>query len=208
MRPLAAGLARSVGAALLALALAGQTGCATPGEPPPPTAAEAAALDRLLDLMRQRLALMREVAAWKRAAGRPIADPARERELLDRVGAQGAARGLEPGFVRAFFEAQIAAGKQVQATWFERWAAADPAPAAAGQDLAAVRAEIDALNNRLIETLAALAPDLARPGVRHALAARAERRLAGDGLDEAARALALAPLREPAGAAARHSRAP
>src|SRR5262245_39394913 len=65
----------------------------------PRSSTSSAALDRLLNLMRERLVLMHEVARWKWTEKRPIADPARERDLLDRLAARARDRGLSEALV-------------------------------------------------------------------------------------------------------------
>jgi chorismate mutase len=152
------------------------------------------AADRLLGLMGQRLALMHEVARWKWAARKPIADPARERELLDRVARRSRSKGLDPAFARGFFAAQMEAGKLVQRADFDRWQAEMPAAFPEARDLALVRRDIDALNERLMDALAAAAPRFADPAIQVLLKDAADRILAGDGIDDAVRETAMAPL--------------
>ncbi len=86
----------------------------------PATAAPLAALVAALD---ERLALMPWVVAAKRRDVRPIADPLREKRVLEASvaavaeAAERAGRGpLAEDAVRAFFAAQIEAAKQVQLT--------------------------------------------------------------------------------------------
>jgi chorismate mutase-like protein len=81
--------------------------------------ADLAKLDHLLELMKQRLTLMHDVARWKWNANQPIAAP--ERELLESVVRQGRAKGLDARFVRTFFAAQIEAARSVERADFDHW---------------------------------------------------------------------------------------
>jgi cyclohexadienyl dehydratase len=103
-------------------------------------------LDDLIDQLARRLAFMPYVAAWKRAHGAPITDPAREQIVL--ADAEGAARahGLDAPSVRELFVLQIDLAKAV-----ERRAAAGPAPL----DL---EREIRPALSQIGERFAALAP--------------------------------------------------
>lgn len=151
---------------------------------------------RLFELMGERLGLMHEVALWKWTARKPIADPARERELLDQVAQLGQSSGLAPDFTRRFFAAQIEAGKRVQRDDFERWRTAPPT-AQPSRDLSLVRQDIDALNNRIVETLAALAPRLASPATQAILNLRCAQAFKGHGITDQVRAVAITPLHLP-----------
>jgi chorismate mutase len=192
--------ARLLAALLLAMATA-QTGCAIrPPQPSPAQAeTEAAAVNDLLGLMRQRLALMHEVARWKWNSGKSIADPARERDLLNHVIASGWEKGLSPKLVHPFFAAQIEAGKLVQQADFEHWRAEKQGKLPEAKDLAAMRGQIDALNNRFIDALAAISPLLSQFTVQETLDRRAERIVAGAGIDSAVRNAAVAPLKKRTG---------
>lgn len=149
---------------------------------------------RLLNLMGERLALMHEVARWKWSVHKPIADPSRERALLDRVAQLGQARGLDPDFVRRFFAAQIEAGKLIQGDDFGRWQAESPGTGKP-RDLALVRQDIDALNERLIASLAGLGPRLAAPETQAILNSQSPHVLALDGIADRSWSIAIAPLR-------------
>jgi chorismate mutase len=172
---------------ILASALVGGCRGRHAGEPSP-------AVDRVLGLMQQRLALMHDVARWKWANGAPISDTAREARVLDAVAERGRGRGLDPASVRRFFAAQMEASKLVQQADFDRWRAGRESPAPVGPDLAASRARIDALDNEILDALAAIGPSPLGPRAGPA-ARRAEALLDGDGIDSAARDRALSPLR-------------
>ena len=164
--------------------------------PAPPAVAEAEPVDRLLGLMRSRLAVMHEVARRKWADKSPIEDPGREEALLRDVADRGSALGLDPSTTRAFFRAQIEAAKLVQRADFRRWEAEHLGPDPDAPDLAKVlRPRIDALNRDLLAELARALPRL-RSGETDAarIRGRAVGLLAGDGIDDAVRAAAIRPL--------------
>jgi chorismate mutase len=151
-------------------------------------------LDRLLRLMRQRLALMHDVARWKWSAAQPITDPQRERELLQSVVERGRGKGLDPDLVRRFFAAQMEAARLVQQVDVERWRANKQGPFGDATSLAVLRQRIDQLNRALIDALADVGPRLWRETVQQALPQRAEEILTGNGL-AGVRETAIAPLR-------------
>lgn len=110
-------------------------------------------VDHLLDLLARRLAYMPAVAAWKRARGVAVADPAREAALLDAVRAEAHAAGLEPEPAVRLFVLQIELGKRVQA------AAGAAAPEGPPLDLVAeIRPELERLGARIVTAAARLAP--------------------------------------------------
>ena len=164
--------------------------------PAPPAATVAAPVDRLLGLMRSRLAVMHEVARRKWADRSPIEDPGREAALLRDVAERGGALGLDPSTTRAFFGAQIEAAKLVQRADFRRWEAEHRGPDPDAPDLAKVlRPRIDALNRDLLAALARAMPRLQGGGAAEArIRVRADEILAGDGIDDAVRAEAIRPL--------------
>ena len=66
------------------------------------------ALDqRIIDLLAERLRIAQEVAACKHQHGIAVRLPDRIEAVLDRCAAAGAARGLDPRYVRALWTAII-----------------------------------------------------------------------------------------------------
>jgi len=172
---------------------------ATPPQVPPrgEVAAARVALDNLLDLMRQRLLVQHEVARVKWHARLPITDPKREQELLDRAEAQARDLGLEPGFAREFFRAQVQAGKLVQQADFDAWQRSGTTPPDGGPNLKALRLQIDSLNRKLLEALKDAGRHLQHEVGRRAVQDRADVVLRGDGITAAVCQAACAPLLRP-----------
>ncbi|HZZ58843.1 MAG TPA: gamma subclass chorismate mutase AroQ [Opitutaceae bacterium] len=116
--------------------------------------------DRVIDLMDRRLALMPEVAAYKFRRHRPVADPGRERAVIEASVADAQALHLDPEAARAFFAAQIALAKTVENAWIARWTAAGTMPAPA-RDLARdIRPALDALDRELLPAVYLASPAL------------------------------------------------
>ena len=67
----------------------------------------------LARLFEERMAAAAEIALWKREKGRPVRDPAREREVLDRAAARLADPALRPRFA-AVMEALMAQSREYQ----------------------------------------------------------------------------------------------
>ncbi len=59
--------------------------------------------DRLLALLGERFAVVREVAAWKAPRGIPAVIPERIDEVRERCASLGHSLGLSPDFVRAVY---------------------------------------------------------------------------------------------------------
>jgi chorismate mutase len=144
--------------------------------------------------MRQRLALMHDVARWKWNAGQPVTDPQREHDLLRSVVERGRGKGLGPALVRSFFAARMEAARLVQQADFARWKTNKQGPFADATSLAVLRRRIDRLNRELIDALAEVLPRLSGRSVQQALPRRAEEILTGNGL-AGVRETAIAPLR-------------
>ncbi len=58
---------------------------------------------RLVTLLGERFAVVREVAAWKAPRGIPAVIPERVEEVRDRCAVLGRSLGLRPDFVRALY---------------------------------------------------------------------------------------------------------
>jgi chorismate mutase len=185
---------RAIATRLFPVLLALAAGCATAPVSPPPArdlAAPDASAERLVTLIRDRLALAPLVAQAKWNAHLPVEDPAREAAQLADLRARAVARGLGADWVETFFHAQIEAGKQIQAAQIERWTAASAPPFAGAPDLRAdIRPRIDALNQGILDLLVELGPRLPAPAVQAAF--RPDRLR---DVDPQVAARALAPLR-------------
>ena len=177
-------------------------GCGGPPAAPPtvadgPASAAAPEVEHLLRLMRDRLALMHDVARTKWNANRPVGDPEREQALLREVEEEGQEHGLDAEFTRAFFAAQIAAARRVQEADLARWRAEGHSPFAGAPELAGLRGRIDELNRDLLRALAKARPHLADAGTRDQLRQWAREALAGVGITDDVRTAAIAPLAAP-----------
>lgn len=139
---------------LALILLVGLAGCRREAPAPPPPV-DTRAVDELVTQMVNRLALMHEVAEWKWKEKKPIADPVRERELLDSLAARAQVLGLNPSDVRWFFASQIEAAKLIQQDDFHRWTAEKREPRSRVRPLAELRQEIDQVNQRLLDSLVA-----------------------------------------------------
>lgn len=105
----------------------------------------------LNDLIAERLSLMKPVAAWKHARDAPVEDKPREAVVLEKAAEQAAAEGLDAGSVGPFFEAQIAAAKDIQWCWIARWEAGTALPPSDPPDLKAeIRPELIRLGGEIL----------------------------------------------------------
>ena len=111
-------------------------------------------LTALVDSLAERLTIAEPVAAYKWSAHAAIEDPARVEEELSALREDAASAHVDPDYVARVFTDQIAATEAIEYRRFADWkldpAAVPPAPA----DLAASRAEIDALNTKILSHIA------------------------------------------------------
>ncbi len=63
--------------------------------------------DRILAILGERFAVIREVAAYKKPRGIPAVIPERVVEVRERCATLAPVHGLEPGFVRALYDLLI-----------------------------------------------------------------------------------------------------
>lgn len=117
-------------------------------------AAAATSANSPLDIAQARLALMRDVAAYKHSRGLPIADSEREARVLEGAHRAALENGLQVDGIEKLFAAQIEAAKGVQAYWFEQWSRTD-APRDAPDLVQTIRPRLIELGNDLLAGLAA-----------------------------------------------------
>ncbi len=154
-------------------------------------------VDRLLNLIRQRLLIQNDVARWKWNQNSAIEAPEREQVLLAELREQAPAYGLAPDAVVVFFQWQIFAGKLLQVDDFQTWQREgiqffDNVP-----DLnQALRPSLDKLSPEILWALAPLSPVLSCPKLQQFIQSRAQIVLRGDAINETVRRIAIAPLIE------------
>lgn len=122
------------------------------------SAAAAGATDDLYGLLRERLALMPSVAAYKWHAGLPVEDADREQAVVADAVLEGLRVAMTLQSSQRLLEAQIAAAKDVQQHWFDAWRAGEPV--AAAEDLAlTLRPRLSDLSARIVAAAAAAGAD-------------------------------------------------
>ncbi|MDB5810680.1 MAG: aroQ [Betaproteobacteria bacterium] len=132
-----------------------------------PTPNNTANTEHLLSLIGQRLHYMDDVARNKWNSGAPIEDLPRETEIIENLGKQAPAYGLDAAIARDFFRAQIEASKIIQRNRFVEWRAEKRLPFKNIPDLSdTIRPALDALTPELMKALAAALPELAKTGAR------------------------------------------
>jgi cyclohexadienyl dehydratase len=149
-----------------------------------PFAANSASAESLADLMVARLALMPDVAAAKFASGQPVLDPTREAEVLEEVRRGALREGLVPETAATLFAAQMAAARQVQMYWIDRWQRGVDEPPQPPDLAGTVRPALSRLTPALLAAAAAVARGDAPSGLVDAVHALD----AVTGLDAASRA--------------------
>lgn len=168
------------------------SGCATTASF---TAADTATVDRLLELIKERLDVAPEVARIKWNTKAPIEDLPREEQVIEGVAKRAAEYGLDPQTARIFFRAQIEASKALQTTLHADWTARGQAPFAKVGDLGEdIRPVLDQLTPTTIGALADALPVLQQPGGRQLLEAQSKAILAKTPGGDAAVREAVAPL--------------
>jgi chorismate mutase len=117
----------------------------------------AGSLKPLARLILERIMLADKVAAAKFGTGRPIDDPVREHQQLNRVAELSAGMGLDPRVSTEFFRDQIEANKVVQRGLHALWADHPELRPAARPDLAGeVRPRLDELTAQILDGLRAI----------------------------------------------------
>lgn len=152
------------------------------------------ALDELLDVMRQRLLVMHEVARWKWNEGKPITDREREEQLLANLEQRAVEAGFGGQRIRGFMAAQIEAGKLIQAADFGAWKKQGRGKFVQTRDLHSdLRPRIDELNDRMLALLVKASTEVDSRDIAF-VEKRARKILVGEGIDDAVRAVAVRPI--------------
>jgi len=121
---------------------------------------EDAAVDRILELADQRLAVMPAVAAVKWQTHAPIFDPPRESAVIQRAQDLGTPMGLANDPVKRLFELQVRLGREVQGALHEEWKAHGFSYSEPVTTLAALRPRLDGLTVELLQAIYLAAPVL------------------------------------------------
>ena len=82
---------------------------------------QACSPQELFALIAERLSYMPAVAEYKYRRGLPVADPARERRVLDNTAAQARELGLPAAQTNSLLRAQMEAAKAIQRELIARW---------------------------------------------------------------------------------------
>lgn len=182
--------------AFVVVALILVAGCQA--QPPEPSTEARLAVDRLLQLVDERLAVAPDVARAKWNSGASINAPEREAQILERVVVDAAQAGVDESFAQAFFENQFEASKIVQYRLHDQWKRESRPPFDNPPDLTEdVRPVLDRLTPQLIASLRDFQSVARNEGARQYLEDRAKV-LVRDDFGGAARDKALQPLFEAA----------
>lgn len=110
-------------------------------------------IDRLLQLMQQRLALAPTVAQVKWNNHLPVEDPVREEQLLEKV----------PEGERAFLRAQFEASKFIQEQCRRNWVSQHTSEFLSAPSLPEIRSQLDKVTAEMLQALEAARPELTQP---------------------------------------------
>lgn len=107
-------------------------------------------IERVIALLDRRLALMPEVAAIKFRQGSPIADLARERDVIERSVTEARAIHLDAEAARTLFEVQIQMARSVQEQHIRSWQQGPDQPPPARDLVKQIRPELDEIGRELL----------------------------------------------------------
>ncbi|HEV7441714.1 MAG TPA: transporter substrate-binding domain-containing protein [Steroidobacteraceae bacterium] len=145
---------------------------------------EDAAVERILELADQRLAVMPAVAAVKWQTHGPIFDPPRENAVIQRAQDLGAPMGLVSDPVKRLFELQARLAREVQGALHEEWKAHGFSYSEPITTLVALRPRLDGLTVDLLQAIYLAAPVLQSDQFEAHYAALAQQRLHSAGWND------------------------
>ena len=111
-------------------------------------------LYRLVDTAAQRLATADPVAAFKWINGGDITDPQRVNQVMDAVGSDAAAHGIDAQYVATVFTDQINATEAIEFTRFAQWKFDTSTAPTTAPDLSESRSAIDGFNMTMVDEIA------------------------------------------------------
>ena len=144
---------RAIAAVGLFLGMAGV--CVAQTKPNPP-------IDRLLNLLRERLMTAKAVAMVKFNSGAPVEDKKREEAVIAMAVKDGKDVGVKPELIRELFTAQIESGKAVQRALIAAWTG-KPKFAKVPNLAKEVRPKLDGLTDRIVFAFHVAERELATP---------------------------------------------
>lgn len=162
-------------------------------------------VDKLLNLMQQRLLIQHSVAQWKWNHNSAIEAPEREQALLAEIRNQASVYHLDPDTATVFFQWQVFAGKLLQVNEFQTWQQKEILSFERVPDLnQTLRPSLDRLSPEILAALAPLSPMLGCSTVQQFIQIRAQMILRRDAIDDTVRRIAIAPLIERKGNSCQH----
>ncbi len=148
-------------------------------------------VDRMLVLIRDRLALMNEVAGYKWSHRMNVADPAREEELLKVLTAEGQKLNIPSATIKTFFTQQFEVSRKFQEERIAQWQKDGVTPEVKVKDLKELRPKIETVSKEMVQVLAKLQSCIYEPAVQNRLAAQAKTILTGNGINDGLRTKSL-----------------
>ena len=107
-----------------------------------------------MDTAAQRLATADPVAAFKWINGGDITDPQRVNQVMDAVGGDATAHGIDAQYVATVFTDQINATEAIEFTRFGQWKFDTATAPTTAPDLSDSRAAIDGFNKTMVDEIA------------------------------------------------------
>jgi serine protease Do len=155
------------------------------------------AAERMLVLIKQRLDLMNDVAAFKWKHRQDVADSQRESDLLKLLVKKGQEAGIPSAMVTAFFKQQFEASRKFQEDRISQWQKDNTMPEVKVKDLQKeLRPKIEKISEEMVQVLGKLHSCIFEPAVQNHIEARAKVVIAGAGISEAVRDKATEWLRK------------
>jgi cyclohexadienyl dehydratase len=145
---------------------------------------EDAAVERILELADQRLAVMPAVAAVKWQTHAPIYDPPRESAVIQRAQDLGTPMGLVSEPVKRLFELQARLAREVQGALHEEWKVHGFSYSESVTTLAALRPRLDGLTVDLLQAIYLASPVFQKDDFEGHYAALAQQRLHSAGWND------------------------